>query len=682
VQALQIREKALGKTHPDYATSLNNLALLYSSMGNYQKAEPLLVEALQIREKALGKAHPSYAASLNNLASLYERMHNYEKAEPMYLQAMQIQEKALGKEHPNYATSLHNLASLYETMGNYQKAQPLLLEANQQMLNQIDKLFPALSESEKSHFYSTLSDNFEVFNSFVLQQQNRNPAIVAEMFNNQLAIKALLFTATTKVRQHILGSQDEALKGRYQQWLTQKNYLAKVYQLSKEEKQKRAIDQNKLEEEANALEKQLSLQSQVFARATDKNRYSWQDVQKQLKAAEACVEMVRFERYNKTWTDTVYYGALIVTAASKLPELVLLENGNDLEGKYARFYQNAIKKGLLSRGVNPAVEDSRADSLYHHYWGKIATVLKQAGIKKVYFSPDGVYNRINLNTLYNPLTGKFILDEVDIQLLTTTKDLVARKNKTHPISNASLFGYPDYSQAIASSQRSFAPAPYLPTDSLRRAFKDGTLGMLKGTEKEVNMIAGLLSQNHIKVNKFIKKEASEDAIKNVNNPGIVHIATHGFFMPETEMEENNNKLEVNPLLRSGLFLAGAQQALDGKINSDSTENGILTAYEAMNLNLDNTDLVVLSACETGLGEIKNGEGVYGLQRAFQTAGAKAVLMSLWKVDDTATHELMTLFYEYWLRELNKQQAFKKAQHSMRAKYPDPYYWGAFVLVGE
>jgi CHAT domain-containing protein len=291
----------------------------------------------------------------------------------------------------------------------------------------------------------------------------------------------------------------------------------------------------------------------LFARATDKNRYNWQDVQKQLKAAEACVEMVRLEWYNKTWTDTVYYGALIVTAASKLPELVLLENGNDLEGKYAKFYQNAIKNGLLSRGVNPAVEDSSADSLYHHYWGKIATVLKQASIKKVYFSPDGVYNRINLNTLYNPLTGKFILDEVDIQLLTTTKDLVARRKQNQSYQQCFPVWLSRLQQSIANSQKSFAPAPYLPTDSLRRAFKMAHSGCLKGTEREVNTIAGLLSGKDIKVHKFIKKEASEEALKNVNNPGILHIATHGFFMPEAEIEKDNNKLQENPLLRSGCF---------------------------------------------------------------------------------------------------------------------------------
>jgi CHAT domain-containing protein len=627
---------------------------------------------------------------------VYVSQGNYPKAEPLFLEALQIAEKALGKVHPDYVGSLHKLADLYRSQGNYQKAQPLLLAANQLLLDQMDKLFPALSESEKGHFYNTLAFRFENFNSFVLLQHKQNPALAAEMFNNQLVTKASLFNATNKVRQHILASHDQALKTRYQQWLDQKNYLAKVYQLSKAEKQRRGIDENKLEEAANDLEKQLSLQSELFATVTDKKRYSWREVQKHLKDGEACLEMVRFRGYNKTWTDTVYYAALIVTPASKLPELVVLDKGKDLEGKYAKFYQNAIRNGLLSRRVNQTLEDSSADSLYHHYWGKISVALKQAESTKVYFSPDGVYNRINLNTLYNPLTGKFILDEVDLELLTSSKDLITRKGKVRAMRNATLFGFPDYSQAVdysltlASSQRSFSPASYLKVDSLKRSLKDGTLDMLQGTEKEVNTIAQLLSEKRIQVNKFTKSQASEAALKNLDNPGILHLATHGFFTSDVAMEKDNDsfknagnkKLPENPLLRSGLYLAGAQQALDGKVNSDSTENGILTAYEAMTLNLERTDLVVLSACETGLGEIKNGEGVYGLQRAFQTAGAKAVLMSLWKVSDTATQELMSLFYEQWLRTQNKRKAFKLAQQSIRVKYADPYYWGAFVLVGE
>jgi CHAT domain-containing protein len=186
------------------------------------------------------------------------------------------------------------------------------------------------------------------------------------------------------------------------------------------------------------------------------------------------------------------------------------------------------------------------------------------------------------------------------------------------------------------------------------------------------------------------KDASEASLKQTMSPSILHIATHGFFLKDVDISGkltadyigvNADKLKENPLLRSGILLAGAQRSVSGG-SRDSENDGILTAYEMMNLNLDDTQLIVLSACETGLGEVQAGEGVYGFQRALIIAGAGSVMMSLWKVDDAVTRELMIKFYQLWMDGSTVRDAFRKAQQKIREAHPDPYYWGAFVLVGE
>jgi len=354
--------------------------------------------------------------------------------------------------------------------------------------------------------------------------------------------------------------------------------------------------------------------------------------------------------------------------------MVVLKNGNDMEGKYLKYYQNLIKNKL---------DDNKS---YQQFWQKIGAKLE--GSKRVYFSPDGVYHNLNLNTLFNPKTQKYLLEEKDIRIVTVTKDIVNPSPVEEDNKLAELVGFPSYytnqtGQIAATSERKSPELIY--GLSLKST---GSLAELPGTKTEVDKIAGILTEKGWEVKSYTGSSALEVNIKESYKPRLLHVATHGFFQPDSTKGSN-------PLLRSGLMLTGAGNTLKGEKN-ETGEDGILTAYEAMNLNLDNTDLVVLSACETGLGEIKNGEGVYGLQRAFKVAGAKSIIMSLWKVNDQTTQELMVAFYRNWLgaedtrpirssrpyRSFSKRDAFLAAQKELKAKYPNPYYWGAFVMVGE
>ncbi len=277
--------------------------------------------------------------------------------------------------------------------------------------------------------------------------------------------------------------------------------------------------------------------------------------------------------------------------------------------------------------------------------------------------------------------GKFLVDDKNLTILSNTKDLLAiksRKVKRISLSSATLFGFPTY---FLGKDKFEIPAGATRDFDASAMDVDRTgISPLVGTQEEIQKVGSILESHKMRANVYTNDMASERQIKQLQHPRVLHIATHGFFV-----EESGTSLgtalgaDNNPLLRAGLLLAGAANFIQTHARIDE-ENGILTAYEAANLDLDNTDLVVLSACETGKGEVQNGEGVYGLQRAFQTAGAQTIVMSLWKVDDAATQQLMTSFYSNWMNGMSKATALKNAQVELKKKYPHPYYWGAFVML--
>ena len=252
---------------------------------------------------------------------------------------------------------------------------------------------------------------------------------------------------------------------------------------------------------------------------------------------------------------------------------------------------------------------------------------------------------------------------------------------------ADLFGFPNYD--LGADQQKEIAQDY---DLKRKRLLEGVrLTELPGTRIEIEESGNILQKNKWMVIEYLGDNALEENLKKINSPRLLHIATHGAFLEEEDMKrereytmgfigENQQIYYDNPLLRSALFFSGANRSRKG-INVEGVEDGVFTGYEAQNLNLMNTELVILSACETGLGVIKSGEGVYGLQRAFRVAGAENIIMSLWKVSDEATKDLILSFYAKWTSGKSVKEAFREAQRELREKYPGAYYWAAFVLIG-
>lgn len=695
------------------------LTNLYVRSNQLQKAKEVGTKTLELSTEVTTDKYQQ-AFDYFNLGEVYAKYGDLENAKKYHEHAAMLRRRSVGESHPKYAESTKKLAINEWKAGNIKAARENYEKTFDNYFGQINMVFPVLSEDEKAKFYyNNLRPAFEQFNSFIVETSAEEKELLSEMYNYQLATKGLILSATNKVKDAILNSGDSVVIGKYETWISQKEALAQLFStsdLAAEIRNKRIDSLNNL---ANTLEKELSKASGDFAETFANRDFSWKDVQAKLKPGEAAVEVIRFRDFNPdssgVYSDEVYYAALIITSqTTDFPEMVLMRNGKEMETKFLANYRNAIKYKI------------NENFSYTLFWKPIANKLQ--GVKKVYFSPDGVFNQISIYTLRNPASGNFTIDEMEIQVVTNTKDLVAfAGTKAKSSGDSYLFGYPNYNMGVIDSKvekqggsaadniteaakedrgvrgasrgvrgtrgneenqlESLTRGGALPRgirgNLLRYMRSNQMLALLPGTKREVNLIDSLYGVKHSPVIKYLSNDALEDSIKIVNNPRTLHIATHGFFLESEEDGLQDNYVQ-NPLLRSGLILAGANSYISSGQISDQVayrEDGILTAYEAMNLNLNNTELVVLSACETGLGEVKNGEGVYGLQRAFQVAGADAIIMSMWTVDDDATQELMTNFYEEWLSGKTKHDAFITAQKRLKDKWKSPYYWGAFIMVG-
>lgn len=642
-------EKKLGKSNPDYASMMNNQAALYLVMGKEDKVEDLLKRSATIYKSNFGEENPAYAKAISDLGNFYRYKERYNEADANLERALVVRELTLGRNHPLYVQSQEDIAILSWKRKSWTKAFMMYREVMDKSLDFVNKYFPPMSEAEKTKYWDILSPRFQRFYNFAVEASLENPAVIQELYDYHIATKALLLNSTNKVKQAIFSSKDAQLIRDYVTWLDQKETLARLYAYSKEELKTQKINLDSMVRAANAMEKKLSERSTDFSSGYSTQKLSYKDIQKVILDSEAVVEVVRVQTFAQKFLEESRYVALVLTKASELPKLIVLDNGQQLETRYFKYYRNAIHQKLSD------------EYSYDQYWGRIDPDV--AGKKILYVSLDGVYNQINLNTLRRP-AGDFVVNKYEITIVGNSKDLIRLKGQKTKVTkkSATLIGFPEYGA--------------------------GEIAPLPGTKVEVEGISKILKGSGYQVTQFMQKNATEANLKSLKASSIIHIATHGYFLKDVESTGNAFGVHIenagdNPLLRSGLLLAGASSTVSGARmpNLESNDNGILTAYEAMNLNLEATDMIVVSACETGLGDVKSGEGVYGLQRAFLVAGADAIIMSLWKVDDAATQQLMTNFYSNLLKLGNKQKAFKQAQLQLMTKFKDPYYWGAFVMMG-
>lgn len=674
--------------HPDFANRIANLGSFYRKKGKFEKAEPLLKEALAMRKRVYSDAHADVVYSLVDLADLYDSQEKYDKANSLYLEALEMNERLFPEDHLTKAIGISNY-------GVFLSSQKKLIQAKNYWLNSLDMLERIykknsiiLSQKEREKYWQTIDYFFQFYFAYLFEAYEKVPGLTNKAMDYRLFSKGLLLRSSLMMRRLIHQSGDDTVINMFEDWRETRIKINSIEQF-KVKKDKHIVDLlDSLNNAANTMEKELYASSNSFATDQNRMKYNCKDLQKALKPNEAAVEIVRFWLTDETWRKEtkIAYAALIVKPESDSVQVVFIENGNELEGKFIDEYQTKMNKKNID-----------FDS-YSRFWSPFSEKLE--GYEIIYFSPDGVYNEISLNTLINAEDKRFLMDEKDIRIVGNLGDIIPKDYGLEPVKHltASLYGNPDYS--LSADKHNQIASNYSGERSVSRSIMGDAIGDIRemmratrllplpGTEKEVNTISKYLISEGYETTVKKDENAVEAAVKSEVSPTILHIATHGHFL---EIKKNKSTSitgfedQINyqdPLKRSFLCFAGADATLYGDEEIEG-DDGLLTAKEAMEINLINTELVVLSACKTGVGEARTGEGVYGLQRAFIEAGADALIMSLWNVPDKRTQELMGLFYDFWLDEgLSKRDAFNKAQNTLKAKGLHPFFWGAFVFISK
>ena len=731
-QALEIRKKALGEEHPDYASSLNNLGILYSDMGDYKAAEPYYKQALEIRKKALGEEHPDYASGLNNLGSLYSDMGDYKAAEPYYKQALDIYKKALGEEHPDYASGLNNLGILYSDMGDYKAAEPYKKQALEIRKKALGEENPDYLTTENGYAYflsitnrenqayeilkknfskksKEIADNFEWLNDnqkeaywkkesafydnlswFANEAFEKVPEAVGLNYNAAIVTKGKMLEA--KISSENYYREVDELR---EELAFRRRLIAKMESDGSTEKDKL----EKLHKEADSLDKRLTLSWPEYAQQKKNLSITWNQVQQNLDKGEAAIEFVRFFNADDS---LYYYNALILKKGDLLPQLVQLCTENQIKAIKPKFGYSAY---------------------YPLVWQPLESHLKE--IRTIYYAPTGELNNIPFQALYaaqksgdvllaaktdkrgvvieeeqliTEQNASYLIDKYSLHQLTSTRYLamgLKQKAKEQIPASLAMIGGVNYDYLPGAKTPS---KPTKPTKNQSRSSESvsGKLAYLEGTKTEVEQINDKATLASWQTTLMEGNAATEETIikfEGKEAKGVLHFATHGYALPaynykDTTLKTNSFRYSyrssTNPMVRSGLILAGGNWAWTGSdtlTKLGAEQNGILTALEVSQLNLKKTKLVVLSACETGLGKIEGSEGTFGLKRGFKLAGVEQIIVSLWSVPDKETMELMTLFYTDLAQTLNPVISFEKAQKEMRNRYPtEPEKWAGFVLV--
>lgn len=687
----------LGNMTTGCARAFNNMSVYHYYRDSVADALDYAKRSVAIYAQKEETENTFYAKILGNEGLYYFRMDSLEQAVDCTARSLDLLQKILGENHPDNIVTLYNLSNYYYKQGDREKTQECFHKALMLQKQLVRQNFSHLTTAAREMYWSTKNYVFKIAPAYAFLLSDNDSTLV-DAYDAQLFTKGILLNSEVDFRSLLMKSADVTLIEKYNELLRLNKQIESLYANAGEEG---GQDIEAIRLQTLDLERDIIKGCKEYGDFTRNMSVTVDSVSAALRAEDVAVEFIELdmEDGNKA------YGALYLRKDWKSPKFVNLFTNKQLqEIRYGDKDFFSLFGDI--KGVDSIYTDRHVGQLV---WG--ALMKQWDGVKNVYFAPTGLFYQWGIEYLTID-KDKTIADVYSLHRLSSTKLLAQKKHEKKKIETASIFGGLDYDlsvEAMASNhkqknehnytllasadeddRRSVSEANDAAADSLM--LRSGA-SYLPGTLQEATQIGEQLMQADIETEMYLEGEGTEEAFKALSGKGrsLIHIATHGFNFTEHEVKksrsvtflnENGSQETDKSMNYSGLLLAGANNILTQTKLPEGIENGILTAKEISVLDFSGLDLIVLSACQTGMGEIRE-DGVFGLQRGFKKAGAETLLMSLWSVSDRATQAMMTSFYGHLMAGRSRHDAFLMAQEDLRKQgFRRPFYWASFIMLDD
>lgn len=674
-KSYNVRKEVLGEQDLYTIQSLYNRGRCLLELENISDGLSCINEALSKTKDKLGEESLYYIEMMRALPIICGKRGDYSQAVKIAEERYTLLKRIVDKEHISAIKAIEDLSELYFYMNDTIRMVNHIIDLSSRYKHKMLSNFSEFTSVERTNFVNEMGHFYDWLFPLVCYYK-QNACLCSELYNALLLRKGILLKSEIEFSRLIRESGNSNLLSHYYRIIANKNLLNKQYQLPVKQ---RNYDLDSLKTIINEEEDYLVKESKEYGDYTKHFRTNWKDIRDKLKDDELSVEFVEF--YDTCTIQNRIYYALVIDKYSDNPELVPICNE-----------ENILK----------AMKSAKSEELYQLIWNPI--LQKRKSVNTLFFSPAGILNNISIEYV-NINEHDNISDKYAIYRLSSTREIVEKEESA--CKSAALYGGLDYSvdtDVLLAQNARYGLDAY--SSVMYRGLSDSlsvrdSFEPLYNTKTEIAEIDKALKKGDVAVSMYSDTFGTEESFMALSGKGmnLIHLATHGMYIGASEAESKKKEINLSfiqlndngggqiqedkSLSRSFLVMSGGDMLPSHKEIPDNLEDGILTASEISKLDLRGLDLVVLSACQTALGDI-DSEGVYGLQRGFKKAGANTILMSLDKVDDEATKILMVEFYKNLMNGKTKHQSLKDAQKYLRqfdnGKYDKPEYWASFIML--